>query len=136
MIKSFLRVELIRLILFMAAIATLHYFLWDSVLPDNYRLPQVWLIYLFLIPITLFVILYIYFHFKKDHTSVVKSFMFATIIKMLGAIGFLLPWILYKDLTTRPMIVQFFVVFFPFLMAEIRFLVKMLGVLPEKIEKN
>lgn len=95
--------------------------------------------YIFLIPITLLGLYYIVFRFKKSQkiTSIGKNYILFTVVKMILALVFLLPWLLNKDETSKPMIIQFFSIFFPFLLVETILLVRLLNVpLDEKLKNE
>ena len=117
-------------------IGVLHFVLLKNVLPEIYTLAQPWKIYAFLVPVEVLGLFWIYFKYIKDNTSASKNFMIFLILKLTGSLIFLMPYLFEKNEYTRPFVFQFFAVFFPLLVAEILFLVKMLNSEPEKIEKN
>lgn len=125
--KSFLRNQILRFVVFFIIIAATHYLLLANKLPSIYAEAQPWKIYIFLIPITALGLLYIVKRYQKDNQSMVNTFMFYTIVKMVASLIFLFPWFIYKDATSRPMIMQFFAVFFPVLLLETLFLVRLLS---------
>lgn len=114
----------------------LHFLLLKNVLPEIYSQAQPWKIYVFLVPVELLGLWLIFARYKKSKTSAMNNFMLLLVVKMVGSIFFLSPWLFDKDEFTRPFVFQFFAVFFPLLLAEIVFLVKMLNSESEKIEKN
>lgn len=137
MINSpFLRNQLLFLTLFIALIAAAHLLLVFRTLPDLYQLTQPWFIYIFLFPVTVIGFVMINQRYLKDETSVVKSYMFYTTVKMIATLIFLSQWIFPKNDLTRPFLYQFFILFFVFLFLEIRVLVQMLNNSTSKMEKN
>jgi hypothetical protein len=121
---------------FVVLIAGLHFLLLEKALPAIYTESGPWRIYAFLIPIEFLGLWLIYYRYQKSKTSAMNNFMLLLVVKMLGSIFFLAPWIFEKDQFTRPFTFQFFAVFFPFLLAEVVFLVKMLNAESPKMEKN
>lgn len=134
--SSFLRNQLLFLTLFVALIATAHFLFVFKTLPDLYQHTQPWFIYIFLYPVTVIGFLMINKRYLKDETSVVKSYMFYTTVKMVATLIFLSQWIFPKNELTRPFLYQFFILFFVFLFLEIRILVQMLNNSTSKMEKN
>ena len=55
---------------------------------------------------------------KVDETQIAKAFLAFSTFKMIGSLLFLLPWILNKDPYQLPFIVEFFAIYFIYLMAE------------------
>ncbi|NOQ73049.1 MAG: hypothetical protein GQ574_13655 [Crocinitomix sp.] len=125
--KSFLRNQVLRLSVFIIIIAAIHYLLLSSKLPPSYAEAQPWKIYVIMIPLTALGLLFIIKRYQKNNQSMVNSYMFYNVVKMLAALFFLFPWLIYKDVSSRPMIIQFFAVFFPILLFETIFLVKILS---------
>ena len=134
--KSFFKNQIFRVIVSFVLIAVAHFLLLEFKLPEIYSQAQPWKIYLFIVPITFLGMLYIVKRFQKDNKSMVNTFMFYTVVKMLGSIIFLFPWFFHKDLTSKPMIIQFFAVFFPILIMETIFLVRLLSNSDEQLEKK
>jgi len=62
--------------------------------------------------------------------------MILTIVKMIGSLAFLAPWLLYKDEFSRPFAIQFFMIFFPILLLETLILVKMINIPTPDSKKN
>ena len=121
---------------FVVIIGALHFLLLEKVLPPIYAESGPWRIYAFLIPLEYLGLWLIYYRYQKSKTSAMNNFMFLLVVKMLGSIFFLAPWIFDKDQYTRPFTFQFFAIFFPLLLAEVVFLVKMLNEEPTKWEKK
>lgn len=136
MTKSFLPFQFLRLGFVFIAFWFLHNMIVDNPELSIYKKSGFWRIYVFLIPVTFLGIFYIYKSFKKDHTSVIKSFMILTIVKMIGSLAFLAPWLLYKDEFSRPFAIQFFMIFFPILLLETLILVKMINIPTPDSKKN
>lgn len=134
--NSFLRSQLLSFTLFIAFIAFAHLLLVFKVLPEIYQLTKPWTIYAFLFPVTLIGFILIYQRYLKDETSVVKSYMLFTSVKMVITLIFLSQWLFPKNEITYPFLHQFFVIFFIFLFLEIRILIQMLNNSTSKIEKN
>ncbi len=134
--NNFFRNQLIRFSILVIIVAIGHFLLIRNVLPEIYGQSQPWRIYLLLAPITMLGLWFVYAQFEKDETSVVKSFMLMTVVKMIGSMIFLSPWLILQDEFTRPIVYQFFALYFPILFAEVAFLVKMLGLPTSKTEKN
>ncbi|MFT5823117.1 MAG: hypothetical protein ACI8ZM_004377 [Crocinitomix sp.] len=136
MSKNFLRNELLKVVAFAIFVAAIHYLLLWRVLPEKFAAANPWRIYAFLLPITLLGVLFIVKRFQKEHTSVVNTFMLFTVVKMIGALIFLAVIMFYLKEPARPIVYQFFAIFFPFLFMETRLFVRMLSFSPDKIEKN
>lgn len=135
MTSNFFLKQIIRSFLLIGLIAGIHYFLLKNGLPSIYQKTSPWLIYLSLVPLLFLGLLYIYAKYLKDNTSVVKTFMMYTIIKMLSSLVFLSNWIMNKNELTLPFVYQYFVIFFLILFVEVIFLLKMLKLEPSKSEK-
>ena len=92
-------------------------------------MPYWWTIYLFLVP----QFLLSYFYVLKKAASkatmpeVGKKYVITLTLRMLAALIFLFPWLIVKDETSKPMVGQFFFVFFPLLVVEIKLLVSFLN---------
>lgn len=134
--NPFLRKQLIFITLFIGLIAFTHVLLIFKILPDYYKLTQAWSIYAFLFPVTVVAFILIYNRYRKDETSVVKSYMLYTTFKMVVTLVFIGQWIFPKNELTRPFLNQFFILFFIFLFLEIRILIQMLNNSGPKMEKN
>ncbi|MEX1000827.1 MAG: hypothetical protein WDZ35_01790 [Crocinitomicaceae bacterium] len=111
----------------------------NTFLLDDYKLTYWWLNYVFLVPVTVIGLYFVPLKYRKTHrpTSIGKGFVVYTAVKMILSILFLLPWLLNKDPSSKPMVIQFFSIFFPFLLVETILLVRLLNVeLGEKNEKG
>ncbi len=86
-----------------------------------------WLSYVYLMPVTIIGITLFYKKFEKEPKSAIKTFFVYSIIKMFGALILLLPWLIDKQDFSRPMVAQFFIVFFPYLLVETILLVRLLN---------
>jgi phosphatidylglycerophosphate synthase len=104
-------------------------FVQGAFLTDYIRMPYWWAIYLVLIP--QFLISYFYILKKasshKTMAVVGKKYIMTLTLRMFLAIIFLFPWLIVKDETSKPMVGQFFFVFFPLLVVEIKLLVSYLN---------
>ena len=136
MSKNFLRNELLKVVAFAIFVAAIHYFLLWKVLPAEFAVSNPWRIYAFLLPITLLGVIFIVKRFQKDHTSVINTFMLFTVLKMMSALIFLGVIMFYLKEPAKPIVYQFFAIFFPFLFMETRLFVRMLSYSPSKFEKN
>ena len=96
-------------------------------LPPIYVASKFWLIHLFLTPLTVIAIYLIQKGYAKNSKSVGKNFFVYMIAKMLLTFVFLSPWLLTKDEFSRPMVYQFFAIFFPLLFMETFVLIKLLN---------
>ena len=95
--------------------------------------------YVFLIPISVLGMTIIARRYTKSQkiTSIGKNYIAYTALKMLLAIVFLIPWLLNKDENSKPMVIHFFIVFFPFLLVETILLVRLLNTpLDEKVKNE
>ncbi|NRA10376.1 MAG: hypothetical protein HRT57_00300 [Crocinitomicaceae bacterium] len=126
MTNSFLRVSSPVLVV-MALLIAGHMAALFLGLPEIYLASKFWMIYLFIIPITLIAIYFIHKSFIKNSKSVAKNFFIYMMVKMIFTFAFLSPWLVWKDEFSRPMVFQFFAIFFPLLFAETFVLVKMLN---------
>jgi hypothetical protein len=61
---------------------------------------------------------------KIDETLIGKTFLAFSTFKIIGGLLFLLPWILNKDETSYPYIIQFFIIYFFYLAAEAMIFIK------------
>ena len=132
MTNKFFRNQILRLLLLILCMGILHFLLLKSTLPEIYQKSSPWKIYLLLIPIEILGLRYIFVKYKKNNQSAMKSFMILMVVKMAATLIFLIPLIIFKNELTRPIVYQFFVIFFVILFAELVFLVKMLAVKLEK----
>lgn len=132
----FLRKQLMFLSLFIGLVGAVHAMLLHNVLPELYLSTQAWTIYAFLFPTTVIAFVLIYNRYLKDETSVVKTYMLYTTLKMIVTLIYIGPWLFPKNDLTRPFLNQFFILFFIFLFLEIRILIQMLNNSSSKIEKN
>ena len=110
-----------------SVIALVHIVLVQYVLPEVYGNSKYWLIYLFLVLLTLGSHFFMVRGFVKDKNSLGKNFMAYMVVKMIGSILFLSPWLFYRNDYSRPIVYQFFIIFFPLLFIETLMLVKLLN---------
>ena len=113
-------------------------FIQGAFLSNYIRIENWWLVYLILIP--QFLISY-YFVQKKAGVQakipdVGKVFILTLTLRMILALCYLGPWLFFKDETSRPMVGQFFYVFFSLLIVEISLLVSYLNQSVLEIEKD
>jgi len=127
MTNKFFRNQLFRMFVPVILIAILHFFLLKNVLPDIYTQSQPWKIYLLLIPLEILGLAFIFLKYQKDNTTALRSFLLFMVVKMLVSIAFLAPWALSGDKLARPIVYQFFIIFFIILFSELVFLIKMLA---------
>lgn len=95
--------------------------------------------FVFLIPVTFLGLFFIQKRYQKTKkiTSIGKNYLLYTTLKMISSFVFLLPWLLNKDETSKPMVINFFIVFFPFLLVETWLLVRLLNSpLDEKVKNE
>jgi len=135
MIKSLFLKTAMPIIALSFGLIAVHITLIRYKLPAVYGESQFWLIYLFMIPMTLGALFIIVKKSKNSPVSVGKGFFIYMSIKMILIMLFLSPWLFFKDEFTRPMVYQFFCVFFPFLFMETYVLIKLVN-LPENPEKT
>ena len=124
--SKFLRIITPVLIL-SSAILIIHSLLIFLTLPPVYFASKFWLIHLFLTPLTLVGIYFIQKKHAIDSKSVGKNFFIYMIAKMVLTLLFLSPWLMYKDEFSRPMVYQFFAIFFPLLFMETFVLIKLVN---------
>jgi hypothetical protein len=136
MTSNFFLKQILRTLAFIGVIAGIHYFLLQNTLPPIYQKTSPWLIYLSIVPVLVIGLYYIHSKYLKDNTSVVKTFMLYTTLKMLSSLAFLSDWMINKTELTLPFVYQYFAIFFIILFAEIVFLEKMLKLEPPKSEKK
>lgn len=106
---------------------------------SNFEISDWWMSYVFLIPVTAGGLYFITRSYTKSRkiTSIGKNYIAYTVIKMVLSMAFLLPWLLNKDASSKPMVAQFFCIFFPFLLVETILLVRLLNTpLGEKKENE
>jgi peptidoglycan/LPS O-acetylase OafA/YrhL len=121
-LKTAKPVMLVSILLF-----AIHAVLVFAVLPPLYAQSYFWLIHLFLIPMTLGALFFIVRANEKNPKSVGKSFFIYIVIKMVLIFAFLSPWLITKNDFSRPMVYQFFAVFFPLLFMETFVLIKLVN---------
>ena len=105
----------------------MHLILLQFFLPETYRQSKFWAVYLFLIPMTLGAIYIIVKEKNKNANSVGKNFFIYMVIKMLLILVFLSPWLVYQNEFSRPIVYQFFSIFFPLLFVETVVLVRLVN---------
>lgn len=106
---------------------------------SSYQLSDWWMNYVMLVPLTAGGLYFITHSYTKSGkiTSIGKNYIAYTVIKMVLSMAFLLPWLLNKDASSKPMVAQFFSIFFPFLLVETILLVRLLNTpLGEKKENE
>lgn len=108
------------------------------VLEDSQKIGTWWLSYVYLIPITVIGLFMVIVNYGKTRklSSIGKTYLLYTVIKMVGAVALLLPWLLFKDETSKPMVFHFFAVFLPFLLIETILIVKLLNISLDEKNKN
>jgi hypothetical protein len=114
-------------------------FIQSAFLLDYIYAPYWWLVYVVLIPQFLFSYFYcLKFATKKETIpDVGKKFIIMLSLQGVLAILFLLPWLIYKDASSRPMVGHFFYVFFLLLIVETGLLVRYLNkFVPENSEEE
>jgi len=110
-----------------SVLAFVHVLLAQNVLPDLYQRSNYWLIYVYMVPLTIMAQYYLVREFKKSKGSLGKNFMIYMVIKTVTSIMFLSPWLFNKDEFSRPIVYQFFLLFFPVLFIETWMLVRLLN---------
>jgi len=111
----------VKLITFSILFFTLHYSIISFIIPSLF-VKGIYAIHLFLGIITLLIIFLIGRIMKIDPDNFGKGFIVAVVLKMLIAILFLWPTIKTHPLYLKQYIVQFFVVFFIYLIVEVKLL--------------
>ena len=116
----------------------LHFGLVELNLFPNLQISKWWLNYIFLIPLSATGLYLVAYRYRKTSkvTSIGKNYILYTVLKMILAILFLLPWLLTKSDTSRPMVIHFFIAFFPFLLVETILLVRLLNTPLDENLKN
>jgi hypothetical protein len=116
------------LVLFLVALGGVHFLIANYVLPQVYAQFQILYIYLFLGGLSLGGMAAIFVIQKNDEELIGKGFLAFTILKMVGALLFLVPWLTDQDEFTRPFVYQFFAVFFPVLFVETFLILRLLKI--------
>jgi hypothetical protein len=117
-------------------LAAAHFLLIENILPGIYGMGPYWANYVFLVPVSLLVVLVCYAVYKIDNKAVGKTYFIFVFLKIFGSIAFLSPWLFWKDAYARPMVYQFFCLFFIFLFVEVKLLVGLLNTTSGEISKN
>jgi len=125
--NSFTSQAISKLLSASLVLAIVHFFLIQFILPEIYGTGPYWALYLFLVPLTFLVVLISKVVYDVDKTAVGRTYFIFVFIKMFASVGFLSPWIFWKDDYTLPMVHQFFCLFFPLLFVEIKILVRLLN---------
>lgn len=136
MTSKFLVRSVIKIFVVALVLALVHFYLLENVLPDIYKSGPYWANYLFNVPFTLLVFLVCTWMYKIDKTTVGKTYFVFVFLKMFAAVGFLAPWLFWKNDYSTPMVHQFFVVFFVMLFVEVKLLVRLLNNGSGEISKN
>jgi len=113
-----LKNALSTLIIFFIFIGGIHLLLLEYILPETYKQFQLIYIYIFFLVLSIIGISLLFLVSKNDETLIGKGFLVYSVIKILSSAIFLYPWIAEQDDLTRPIVYQFFAVFFPNLIVE------------------
>ena len=132
--KNHLKNLLKILLLFLIGLCGVHFLILEYVLPPVYFQFQIIYIYIFLGGFSLAGFAAIFAIQKSDDSLVSKGFLAFTVLKMVGALLFLVPWITNQDEFTRPFVYQFFAVFFPTLLIETWLILSLLKI--NEVEKE
>ena len=123
-----IRKTLLPIVLLLMIIAAAHIVLLRmEVLPEIYQQTPIWPMYTFIVPVTLIALVILSYRYGKNDKSLGKNFFAYTIIKLVGTLGFLSPWLMYKTDQSKPFVYQFLLIFFILLTAETILLVKLLN---------
>jgi hypothetical protein len=136
MTNKLLKNALTTILIFFIFIGGVHLLLLEYILPEIYKNIQIFYIYIFLFTLSELGVGLLYLVSKNDDTLIGKGFLAYTVIKILGSLVFLLPWLLQQDEFTRPFVYQFFAVFFPSLIVETLVVLKLVNVNPNENLKN
>ncbi|MGV6860556.1 MAG: hypothetical protein ACWA41_02230 [Putridiphycobacter sp.] len=134
--KKALKSALSFILIFYIFLGGIHIMLLEYLLPEIYKQIQVSYIYLFLGTLSFLGIFLLHLVSKNDETLIGKGFLAFTVIKILGSLVFLSPWLLDQDEFTRPFVYQFFGVFFPTLLVETLTILKLVNAKSDEIQKN
>lgn len=99
-------------------------------LSQKIALPLWWLVYLFLVPLTMLELLVTLRSIsRRGRQSIAtgKVYLIAMTVKSILSLCFLSPWILFKDSHSKPMVIQFFFLFFLLTAIEIKLIVNYLS---------
>jgi|JI10StandDraft_1071094.scaffolds.fasta_scaffold42751_5 hypothetical protein len=102
------------------------FFIHDFLLFSDIIILKLWKIYSFHLSVSLIIFTSLFLISKIDFDKVGFAFMTLSVLKMLGAILFLLPVILDVNFDKIPDIINFFIPYFIFLILEIFFSLKLL----------
>ena len=122
-LKQLLSFEL----LFMVLLGAIHYLIAQYLLPEIYQDFRVVYFYIFLLSLSFVGTIAIFYIHKNDDELIGKGFLVYTVLKILGSFLCLLPFLLDKDASTKPLVFQFFAVFFPTLLVETLIFLKMIN---------
>lgn len=118
-IKVLLNLTIIGIVIFLA-----HYGLYQ-LFPYSLYAHNVFNIHPFLLLITLGAVVAVKIIFRKVRDNIIGYvFLFSSLIKMFASIFFLLPTIRQASLFRTEYILQFFIIYFIYLAAEVYYLVK------------
>lgn len=115
----------LKLIIFSLVLFALHFFAAKYLLP-NYFIDGIYKMHLFLGLVTLTIVFLIKKITQIDQTNFAKGFMVSVVLKMLGAIVFLWPVISSKSPTKKMFVVHFFIIFFIYLITEVKLLISVI----------
>ncbi len=118
-IKVLLNLTIVGILIFLV-----HYGLFQ-LLPNRLFTYKLFLIHPFLLAMTLGAVVSVKIIFRKAKDNIIGSvFLFTSLIKMFASIFFLLPTIRQASLYRTEYILQFFIIYFIYLAAEVYYLAK------------
>jgi hypothetical protein len=114
-----------KLIVFATLLFSIHYLTVYYLLP-NYFVEGIYKMHLFLVITTLIILFLIAKITKVDATNFGKGFIVSVVLKMLSTIIFLWPIINSTASNRKIYIVHFFIVFFIYLITEVKLLISII----------
>lgn len=110
---------LLKLGLLTLIVAGVHLYLFESFFSDMGLFFPIWQIYVFHFITVLLIYSVINYRFSNGNTIVFNYFMIGTLIKMILAFLFLLPFLLSDFESKKPDVINFFMPYFIFLAFEV-----------------
>ena len=125
--KSKLNKSILLILVFAVVLFSVHITILKVFLPDSPSPMPLWLIYSVLTFFALLMQFMVYKKVQKSKGGGAKAFIFVTIFKMAGAFGILMAFMFPKSPESKYVVYHFFISFFPFLLVETLFAIKLIN---------
>lgn len=119
--------SILLILAFAAVLFSSHIGIMVTLLPDSPMPMPLWLIYSVLTFFALIMQLLVYKKVQKSKGGGAKAFIFVTIFKMAIAFGILMAFMFPKSSESKYVVYHFFISFFPFLLVETLFAIRLIN---------